>query len=215
MEEPPSGDGTNWMKPRRTSSARIAILVSIPLSRVNYLFIAHAGLIATVSRTAVAVSCLGEDLTQDRSKCELRVLGKRHVAVDVQALCDRLDLMVGPKVAEVILNQHEFHLGKQDAAEIRAQKPHASVREIVGLLTDAECVSGVGTVGLAIPENPPYRVKLEIANPCVRRTVGASKAFLSSYWCGVLTSLLGKEFKAEGVVYDEARDLLKCELVAR
>jgi len=195
--------------------ARIAILLSTPLSRVNYLSVAHARLIATGSHTAVVVFWLGEDLSQDRSKCELRILGKRHVAVDAQALCDRLDLMVGPKVAEVILNQHEFHLGKQDAAEVRAQKPHASVREIVGLLTDAECVSGVGTVRLAIPENPPYRVKLEIANPCVRRTVGASKAFLSSYWCGVLTSLLGKEFKAEGVVYDEARDLLKCELVAR
>ena len=158
---------------------------------------------------------MGEDLTRDRSRCELRILGKRHVAIDVQALCDQLDLMVGLKVAEVILNQHEFRLGKQDAAEIRAQKPQASVREIVDLLTDAECVSGVGTARLVIPENPPYRVQLEISNPCVKRAVGASKSLLSSYWCGVLTSLLGREFKAESVVYDEARDLLKCEIVPR
>jgi len=123
--------------------------------------------------------------------------------------------MVGPRVAEVILNQHEFRLGKQDAAELRTQKPNASVHEIVDLLIGAERISGVGIVRLAIPESPPYRIQLEISNPCVKRTVGASRAFLSSYWCGVLTSLLGKEFKAQSVIYDEAQDLLRCVIFPR
>lgn len=156
-----------------------------------------------------------EDLIRDEAKCELRILGQRHVAVDVQALCDQLDLMVGPKVAEVIMNQHQFRLGKEDVAVIRRQRPQAIVPEIIDSLRDSTCASGAGIAKISPLGNPVGTVDLEISHPCVKRAVGAASKFFSSYWCGALTSLFDKTFKAENLVYDEARDLLRCRIVPR
>jgi len=152
-------------------------------------------------------------LVHDTMKCELRIFGQRHVAVDVQALCDHLDMLVGTAVAEVIVNQHEFRLGKEDAARIRQERPQASLRELVDSLIRAECLSGVGMVKVRIPENSVGPVDLDISNPCVKRTAGPYRSIVFSYWCGVFTCLLGKEFKAEYVAYDRDRDLLKCRMV--
>src|SRR3989304_5928633 len=56
-----------------------------------------------------------KEIVWDKAKGELRILGKRHTALDAQALCDHLDSLVGPTVAEVIMDNHERRLGKEEA----------------------------------------------------------------------------------------------------
>jgi len=159
---------------------------------------------------------LSEDVVLNKAKGELRILGERHVAVDAQALCEHLNAMTGTRVAEVLMNQHESRLGKEDAARIREREnPQASVQEVIDLLIDAECLSGVGIVKLTVPENLVGPISLEISNPCVKGTLGVAKALLISYWCGALTYLLGKEFEATHVIYDEGANLIKCRIVPR
>jgi len=158
---------------------------------------------------------LSKHVNHDEEKCELRILGERHVAVDVEALCNHLDTLVGSKVAEVMINQHTFPLGRDDAARIREKNPQATVREVIDSLIEADCASGVGITRIVLPESPSDSVDLEISNPCMKRTFGAAKALLFSYWCGALTYLLGKEYRVSFVAYDESKNLLKCQIAPR
>ena len=65
-----------------------------------------------------------------------KILGRRHVAVDIEALCEHVDLLVGPQVAEVIMNHHLIRLGKEDAEFVRKQNPNATPAEIVERLAE-------------------------------------------------------------------------------
>lgn len=47
----------------------------------------------------------------------------------------------------------------------------------------------------------------------MKQITGAAKSFLFSYWCGVFTELLGKEFKIDHVTYDENKNLMKCRII--
>jgi hypothetical protein len=158
---------------------------------------------------------LSEDVVWDKAKGELRILGQRHAAVDIQGLCEHLDLIVGPMVAEVVMNQHEFRQGKDDAASIRQEKPEAAIHELLDSFANAEALTGVGVVKVTIPEASPGPIDVEISNPCSKRTTGAAKSFLFSYWCGIFTQLLGKEFKIDQVAYDENKNLMKCRIIPR
>ena len=158
---------------------------------------------------------MSEDVVWDRAKGELRILGQRHAGVDIQGLCEHLDLIVGPMVAEVVMNQHEFRQGKDDAASIRQEKPEAAIQELLDSFTNAAALSGVGVVKVTIPEASLGPIDVEISNPCVKRTTGAAKSFLFSYWCGIFTQLLGKEFKIDQVAYDENKNLMKCRIIPR
>jgi len=158
---------------------------------------------------------LSEDVVWDKVKGELRILGQRHVAVDIQGFCEHLNLIVGPMVAEVVMNQHEFRQGKDDAASIRQEKPEAAIQELLDSFANAEALSGIGVVKVTIPEASPGPIDVEISNPCVKRTTGAAKSFLFSYWCGLFTQLLGKEFKINEVAYDENKNLMKCRIIPR
>jgi hypothetical protein len=158
---------------------------------------------------------LSEDVVWDKAKGELRILGQRHVAIDIQGFCEHLDLIVGPMVAEVVMNQREFHQGKEDAASIRQRKPEAAIQELLDSFANAETLAGVGVVKVTIPEASPGPIDVEISNPCVKRTTGAAKSFLFSYWCGLFTQLLGKEFKIDQVAYDENKNLMKCRIIPR
>jgi hypothetical protein len=40
---------------------------------------------------------LGEGVMWDRASSELRILGQRHAAVDIQGLCEHLDRASGPQ----------------------------------------------------------------------------------------------------------------------
>jgi hypothetical protein len=158
---------------------------------------------------------LSEDVVWNKAKGDLRILGQRHTAVDIQGLCKNLVLIAGANVAEVLVNQHELRQGKEDATVGRQKKPEATIQELVNLLANAETLSGLGVVKVTMPETSPGPVDVEISNPCVKRTTGAAKSFLFSYWCGVFAHLLDKEFKIENVTYDENKNLMRCRIIPR
>ncbi len=158
---------------------------------------------------------MSDDVVWDKAKGELRILGQRHAALDIQGLCEHLDLIVGPKVAEVVMNQHEFRQGKEDAASIRQEKPEAAIQELLDSFANAETLSGVGVVKVTIPEASLGPIDVEISNPCVKRTTGAAKSLLFSYWCGLFTQLLGKDLRIDHVTYDENKNLMTCRIIPR
>lgn len=151
----------------------------------------------------------------DKEKGELRIHGKRHIAIEAEALCEHLDSLVGMKVGAVILNQHEFRLGKEDASRILQERPGASVQDVAKLVAELDRLSGVGIITLSISENPSARIICEIANPVVHETDGTARALIASYWCGVFSQLLGRPFETKHGTYDEATDVVKYYLEPR
>lgn len=158
---------------------------------------------------------MSEDVVWDKAKGELRILGQRHTAVDMQGFCEHFDLIVGPKIAEVVMNQHELRQGKEDAASAREKNPKATVRELVNYFEGAVALSGVGVMRAVAYGGSSSPIDLEISNPCVKQTTGSARSFLFSYWCGVFSVLLGKEFKIDDVAYDDKGNLMKCRIVPR
>lgn len=151
----------------------------------------------------------------DREKGELRILGRRNTAIEAQALCDHLDSLVGVQVGEVIMNNLESRLGKQDGNLLRKEKPELTIDELIKLCEKWDRMAGVGATKATIPQNPTNPILLEISNPSVKGNQGAAKAFLFSWWAGMLTSLLGKNFEYKNVVYDQEKNIMKCEIVPR
>ena len=158
---------------------------------------------------------MSEEPLWDKAKGELRIKGQRHVAVDAHGLCEHLDLIAGTKVAEVIMNQHEFRQGKIDSANIRRERPDASIEQLADLFANAETLSGIGVVRVDPPKTSPGPVDVEISNPCVKGTTGAAKSFLFSYWCGIFSELFGKEFKIDQITYDEKENSMKCRIISK
>lgn len=148
-------------------------------------------------------------------KAELRILGMRLTAIDAQSLCNHLDSLVGVKVGEVIMHNLEFRLGKLDAARLRAEKPGATLNDLVEHLRRTDQLTGVGMTTVKLPDNPGEQVEVEVANPSVKGTEGAAKSFIFSYWAGALTALLDKEFDMQNVVYDNEKDRMKCLITRR
>ena len=151
----------------------------------------------------------------DRAKAEFRLFGRRHAAIDAQSLCNHLDSLVGPVVAEVIINNLETRLGKEDGARMREANPKASARELTKMLEETDLISGIGITKTVFPEDPNAPIRIETWNPVVKGDKGAAKSFLFSWWCGVLTAILGKELEVKTVQYDEKANLMKCEIVPR
>ena len=156
-----------------------------------------------------------DEMVLDREKGEFRLFGRRHGAVDAQSLCDHLDSLVGSVVGEVIMNNLESRLGKEDGARIREAHPNATVDELVGELIEADLLTGMGITKASIPKQLTEPIKLEIWNPIVRGNKGAAKSFLFSWWCGALTSILGRELEMRTVDYDENENLMRCEIAPR
>ena len=151
----------------------------------------------------------------DEANGEFTVTGKRHVLIDVQAFCDHIESLVGTSVTEVIIDNHESRLGREDAERIRKERVEASEREVIDLLVEADRLSGTGLASVILPDNLTRPILLQILNPCVKGSRGAGKSFLLSYWAGALSYLLGQNFAVRNVVHDEAGNLLKCEIVRR
>jgi hypothetical protein len=156
-----------------------------------------------------------DDMVLDRTKAELRLLGRRQAAVDLQALCDHLDSLVGFVVGEVIMNNLESRLGKEDGAKVREKFPNASVDELVAKLAEVDLVSGMGITKTTLNKDQNGPIIVEIWNPIVRGSRGAAKSFLFAWWSGALTVILGRELEAKSVHYDENANLMKCEIVSR
>ncbi len=158
---------------------------------------------------------MSEDVVWDRAKGELRILGRRHMAISPGDLCNYLDSLVGAQVAEVIINNLEFRAGKDEAALFRRERPQATVSEIIDLFIKYDSMTGVGITKVTLPENQQGPIVVETSNPCVKGTVGAAKALLFSWWCGALSAALGRELEARNVTYDEVKNLMRCEIVPR
>jgi len=142
-------------------------------------------------------------------------MGSRRAAIDVVAFCDELDQLIGPIVAEVMISQCRFRMGKQDAARLCNEKSQATVREIVDLLVESERFSGIGSTRVTVPENPEQPVEIEVSTPCVTKTSGAAKFFIFGYWSGALSVLMKREMKTANVIYDEQADMVRCQIVPR
>jgi len=149
----------------------------------------------------------------NQEKGEIVISGRRHLAIDMASLCKHIDLLVGPRVAEVIFNQYWFRLGRQDAAEAKREKATSGFKEIIHDLAAQDQLSGLGVTKLKIPEDPNSPMELEISNPCVEASEGAGKAVLTSYWCGVLTFLLEREVTATHLSFDQ--NVARCRLEAK
>ena len=114
----------------------------------------------------------------DEASGEFTVTGKRHVLIDVQAFCDHIESLVGTSVAEVIIDNHESRLGREDAELIRKERAKAS-EKVIDLLVEADRLSGAGSTSVILPGNYHTRpILLQILKPCVKRSRGAGKSFL-------------------------------------
>lgn len=151
----------------------------------------------------------------DKTKAEFKLFGRRQALVDVQSLCDHLDSLVGPVVGEVIMNNLESRLGKEDGTRLREANPRATVDELVAKLEETDLITGMGITKATVPKDPEAQITLEVWNPIVTGSSGAAKSFLFSWWCGALTSILGRELDIKTVDYDEKANLLRCEIGTR
>ena len=141
------------------------------------------------------------------------ILGHRHVSVDIVSLCDHLDILVGPQVAEVIMRHHEVRLGKEDVVFLRKQHPDASPSEIIEKLVESSRLSGVGSVDVKFRENGP-ELEITIQNPCLTKMEGSAKSFMFAHWCGALNAIMkGGEFDVMHAVYDPHKDVLRGRIV--
>jgi hypothetical protein len=154
-----------------------------------------------------------EDIVWDEVKGELRIVGKRHVALDAEALCKHLDALVGQPVAEVIMKNHEFRLGKEDAEKHRRERPNASLEEMIENLKKSDLLSGIGVTKYIV--QPDKSVMVEVWNPCVKEPAGASKSLLFGYWSGMFSYFFGKEYEASDVHFNESKNILSGRLIPR
>lgn len=162
------------------------------------------------------MSSLSDELVWDQEKGELRILGRRQLAITPQDLCTYLDTLVGVPVSDVIINNLEFRSGKQETELFRKERPNSSVSDIIDVLIKYDSLTGVGITTVTVsPEDRDKPILLQISNPCVKGTVGAAKSILISWWCGALSALFGKDFEAKDVTYDEKSNALKCNIVPR
>ena len=153
-----------------------------------------------------------DDWTPDDTKAEIRVRGRRYGLLDITALCQHLDACLGTRVGEVIMRNHRTQLGKETVNRIRQSHPGISIHDIVKMLTEEDQFTGIGTTKLGLPENPLQAGNLTVWDPIVVSTAGAAKAFISSYWAGVLSELSKLDFEPANIRYDEDEKLLTCRL---
>jgi hypothetical protein len=158
---------------------------------------------------------LSERLTLDEVRGEVSVLGQRHAVVDMRALLNHLDILVGSQVAEVIVRSLEMKLGKEDAIRIHQENPKASIAENIKRLIESDRYSGFGLTNVVLTNDKSGRIPVEVLNPYLRGTVGAARVFHIAWWAGVVSGLLNREFEIEDVVFDETKNLIKCDLVPR
>ena len=148
-------------------------------------------------------------------KGELRILGRRHVAIDADALCRHLESCVGKKVAEVIMNNHGVRLGKEEAEYLRTHDPSATIQQVLEALLQSDRMCGFGATTITLPENRPDPAIVEVENPALTGTECASKALVFSYWAGALSVLLAREFEVGDVTYDQNANVLRGKLTVR
>ena len=154
-------------------------------------------------------------LTCDEAKGELRIDSRRYAAINVQQMCQHLDTLVGPKLAETIMNNHQRRLGAEDAERIRELNPGAKIEDVIGVLIEDDKNTGLGLPKVRITESGEQPAIFETFNPVITATEGAGKVFIVSCWAGALGVLLGYEVNPTNIVYDSARNTLSCSFLKR
>ena len=151
----------------------------------------------------------------DADRGEIRVFGKRHVAIDAQSLCEFLDSLVGTQVGEVIMHSLEYHLGRTEAERFKEENPQATLNDLIERFVEADRLSGVGLTKVSMSSNPQHLALIEVANPGTKGSTGATKSFVFSWWAGVLSSQLGKELDVNEVWYEKEGNIARGRLVER
>lgn len=156
---------------------------------------------------------LTEPFRLDREKGEMWIEGKRHVAIDLAVFCRRLDSLVGVQVAETIVNNVEYWLGREEAENTRKEYPQSTAQEVLNRIKETDGVSGVGIVELKFLDSGA--IQFQIYNPAITATSGAGKSILISYWCGVLSYLFNTDYDAGDLLNDKETNRLTCLLNPR
>jgi len=151
----------------------------------------------------------------DEKRGEVKLLGLRQMVIDMDALCNHLDTLVGNQVAEVIIKNLELQEGKEEAERFIRNHPDAKVEEFIDLMKRYDALSGVGITSVRFSENQDGLIFIEISNPYIKRTTGSSKSLLFSWWCGVLSGILHRELDLESITYDASSDVMKCTIAPR
>ncbi len=154
-------------------------------------------------------------LTYDETKGELRIDGRHYAAIDVQNMCHHLDSLVGPKLAETIMNNHERRLGAGDAETIRELNPNAKIEDVTRVLAEDDKNTGFGLPKVRITETREQPAIFETFNLVITATEGAGKVFILSYWAGALGALLGQEVVPTNIVYDSTKNTLSCSFMKK
>lgn len=153
--------------------------------------------------------------TWTREKGELRVMGQRCAAVDARVLCEYLDSLVGAQVGQVIMKNLQTRLGKEDGLRLKKEKSQLNLGEQLDIVTEWDRLAGVGVSRVSLVGTGPDSIVVEISNPIVKGIQGAEPAFLFGWWAGILSSLLGTDFEYTNVIYDEPKDMVRCEFLPR
>jgi len=155
------------------------------------------------------------ELVLDRTRAELHFFGRRQAVIDPQSLCSHLDSLVGAVVGEVIMNNLETRIGREDGIWVRKTNPTATVRELVDILVDGDLQTGMGMTKVMLSDDPKAPIRIEVWNPAVKGDKGAAKSFLFSWWCGALSVILGRELEVKEAHHDEKANVMKCEITPR
>jgi hypothetical protein len=146
----------------------------------------------------------------DEVSAEILVFGQRRAAIDLAGLCRHLDLLVGQKVAAVIVGNHSKESAKEHIVSIRKKNPNTSFDEIIRALRDGEILKGFGVLKLRMQDDPSVPVELEMRNPIIKASAGTGVQFILSYWAAALSILLSETLDITDVTYEDDADLLKC-----
>jgi hypothetical protein len=92
-------------------------------------------------------------LTYDEAKGELRIDGRRYAAIQVQEMCQHLDSLLGLRLAETAMNNHERRLGAEDAERIRELNPGPKIEDVIGVLIEDDKNAGFGLPKVTITES--------------------------------------------------------------
>jgi len=151
----------------------------------------------------------------DETKGELRIEGQRYAAIQVEAMCKHLDTLVGTRLAETIMNNHQHRQGVENGKRILDLDPNAKTEQMLRVLAEDDRIAGFGIAEVTITESAEQPAKLKIYNPVVTATKGAGKVFMVSYWSGALSVLLNKEVDHTNMTYDPAKNTLSCSFLKR
>ena len=151
----------------------------------------------------------------DEMKGELKLQGRRCMLMNMDALCNHLDTLVGSKVAEVIIKKLEFEEGKEEATRFYRDHPDTKIEQLINHMIRYDSLTGVGITSVRLSNNPDPKVVIQISNPYIKKTEGSSKSLLFSWWCGALSTALNRELDIDTITYDAANDTLTCNLSSR